>query len=124
MASLYAYKRKNQSKTGRYGLYCKDEDVLFLEKIKKTIWIVPWEPKTGGRPAFPTKAKVMYALKVKFGFNYCSESHLRSRPDLLDIIELDRAPSKSVINDGLKKIPASYLKKVNAGLVRPIKKRI
>jgi len=86
----------------------------------------PWEPKTGGRPAFPTKAKVMCALlKVKFGFDYRSmESHLRSRPDLLEIMELKKAPSKSVINDALRMIPMKYLKKVNAKITKPIKKRI
>ncbi len=32
-------------------------------------------------------------LKVKFGFDYRSmESHLRSRPDLLEIMELQKAP--------------------------------
>ena len=83
------------------------------------------EPKTGGRPVFPTKAKVMYAmLKVKFGFDYRSmESHLRSRSDLLEIMELQKAPSKSVINEGLKKISMYYLRKVNAKLTEPIKKK-
>ena len=79
-----------------YGLCCKDEEILFLEKVKKTVWNMdaPWKPKTGGRRAFPTKAKVMCAmLKVKFGFDYRSmESHLRSRPDLLEIMELQKAP--------------------------------
>ena len=110
-----------------YDLYRKDEEILFLEKVKKTIWDMdaPWEPKAGGRPAFPTKAKVMCAmLKVKFGFDYRSmESHLRSRQDLLEIMELQEAPSKSVIADSLKRIPMPYLKKVNAKLAEPIKKR-
>lgn len=64
-----------------------------MEKVKKTIWNMdaPWEPKTGGgRPAFPTRAKVMCALlKAKLGFDCRSmESHLRSRPDLPEIMEL------------------------------------
>ena len=110
-----------------YGTYRKDEEILFLEKVKKTVWSMdtPWEPKTGGRPAFPTKAKIMCAmLKVKFGLDYRSmESHLRSRPDLLEIMELKKAPSKTVINDSLKRIPMPYLKKVNAKLPEPIKKK-
>ena len=110
-----------------YGLYRKDEEILFLERVKKTVWNMdaPWKPKTGGRSAFPTKAKVMCAmLKVKFGFDYRSmESHLRSRPDLLEIMGLQKAPSKTVINDSLKRIPISYLRKVNARLTEPIKKR-
>lgn len=120
-------KKKSKRDWQVYDLYRKDEEILFLEKVKKTVWGMnsPWEPKTGGRPAFPTKAKIMCAmLKVKFGFDYRSmESHLRSRPDLLEIMELQKAPSKSVINDGLKRIPMSYLRKVNTKLVEPIKKK-
>lgn len=120
-------KKKSKRDWQVYDLYRKDEEVLFLEKVKKTVWSMnsPWEPKIGGRPAFPTKAKIMCAmLKVKFGFDYRSmESHLRSRPDLLKIMELQKAPSKTVINDGLKRIPMSYLRKVNAKLTEPIKKK-
>ena len=118
-------KKKPNRNWQAYGLYRKDEEVLFLEKVKKTIWNVdaPWEPKTGGRPAFPTKAKVMCALKVKFGFDYRSESHLRSRPDLLEIMELHRAPSKSVIHDGLKRTPASIPKRQMQRLPNQSKKR-
>ena len=109
-----------------YDLYRKDEEILFLEKVKKTIWDMdaPWKPKTGGRRAFPTKAKVMCAmLKVKSGFDYRStESHLRSRPDLLEIMELNNAPSKSVINDSLKRIPMPYLKKQTQNLQSQLKK--
>jgi len=120
-------KKKSKRDWQVYDLYRKDEEILFLEKVKKTVWSMnsPWEPKTGRRPAFPTKTKIMCAmLKVKFGFDYRSmESHLRSRPDLLEIMELQKAPSKSVINDSLKKIPMSYLRKVNAKLTEPIKKK-
>ncbi len=63
-------------------------------------------------------------LKVKFGLDYrFIKSHLRSRPDLLEIMELKKAPSKTVINDGLKRIPMPCLKKVNAKLTEPIKKK-
>lgn len=115
-----------------YDLYRKDEEMLFLEKAKQVVWSMdtPWEPKSGGknggRPAFPLRAMVMCALlKEKFGFDYRSlESHLRARPDLLKIMEIDRAPSKSVIHDGVKRIPEKYLKKVNRMLVEPLKKGI
>ena len=71
-----------------------------------------------------SKDNVCAMLKVKFGLDYRSmESHLRSRPDLLEIMELKKAPSKTVINDGLKRIPMPYLKKVNAKLTEPIKKK-
>ena len=120
-------KKKSKRDWQVYGAYRKDEEILFLEKVKKTVWSMdaPWEPKTGGRPAFPTKAKIMCAmLKVKFGFDYRSiESHLRSRPDLLEIMELKKAPSKTVINDCLKRIPISYLRKINTKLTKPIKKK-
>ena len=38
-----------------YGLYRKDEEILFLERVKKTVWNMgaPWKPKKGGRSAFP-----------------------------------------------------------------------
>lgn len=111
-----------------YDLYRKDEEMLFLERAKQVVWSMdaPWKPKTGGRPAFHTRAKVMCALlKAKFGFDYRSlESHLRARPDLLKIMEIDKAPSKSVIHDGVKRIPERYLKKANMVLVEPLKKGI
>jgi hypothetical protein len=106
--------------------------MLFLERAKQIVWGMdaPWEPKSGGRdggrPAFPARAKVMCALlKEKFGFDYRSlESHRRARTDLLKIMEIDKAPSKSVIHDGMKRIPERYLKKVNSALVEPVKKGI
>jgi hypothetical protein len=115
-----------------YDIYRKDEEVLFLGRAKQVVWSVdaPWESKSGGenggRPPYPARAMVMCALlKEKFGFDYRSlESHLRARPDLLKIMEIDRAPSKSAIYDGAKKIPERYLKKVNDMLTEPLKKGI
>jgi len=114
-----------------YDLYRKDEELLFLERAREVVWSIdaPWEPKSGGenggRPPYPSRAMVMCALlKEKFGFDYRSmESHLRARPDLLKIMEIDRAPSKSVIHDGVKKIPGRYLKRVNAMLVEPLESK-
>ncbi len=114
-----------------YDLYRKDEEMLFLERAKQVVWSIdtPWEPKSGGenggRPAFHTRAKVMCALlKEKFGFDYRSlESHLRARPDLLKIMEIEKAPSKSVIHEGVKRIPERYLKKVNGILVEPLESK-
>lgn len=114
-----------------YGLYRKDEEMLFLERAKQVVWSIdtPWEPKSvgenGGRPAFHTRTKVMCLLKEKFGFDYRSlESHLRARPDLLKIMEIEKAPSKSVIHDeGVKRIPERYLKKVNGMLVEPLESK-
>jgi hypothetical protein len=114
-----------------YDLYRKDEEALFLEKAKKVVWSMdaPWEPKSGGknggRPPYPARAMVMCALlREKFGFDYRSmESHLRARPDLLKIMEIDRAPSKSAIYDAVKKIPEKYLKRVNNMLVEPLESK-
>jgi hypothetical protein len=111
-----------------YDLYRKDEETLFLERTKKVVWSIdaPWEPRSGGenggRPPYPARAMVMCALlKEKFGFDYRSmESHLRARPDLLKIMEIEKAPSKSAIYDAVKKIPERYLKKVNGTLVEPL----
>ena len=41
----------------------------------------------------------------------------------VDIIELKKTPSKTVINDDLNRIQISYLKKLNVKLTEPIKKR-
>ncbi|MEM3118271.1 MAG: transposase [Nitrososphaerales archaeon] len=114
-----------------YDLYRKDEEALFLEKAKLVVWSMdaPWEPKSGGenggRTPYPPRAMVMCALlKEKFRFDYRSmESHLRARPDLLKIMEIDRAPSKSVIHDAAKKIPEKYLKRVNSMLVEPLESK-
>jgi len=109
-----------------YGLYRKDEEALFLEKVKELIWSLPppYEEKHTGRPLYNPRGMAMIALlKMEFKKDYRSlESHLRARRDLLEIMELDEAPSKSSIHLSLKRMPESYLKKLNSILTQPFKK--
>lgn len=108
-----------------YDLYRKDEEALFLEKAKKVVWSLPppYEEKHTGRPPYNPRGMAMIALlKMKSKKDYRSlESHLRARRDLLEIMELDEAPSKSTIHLSLKKIPESYLKRLNSILTQPYK---
>ena len=64
-------------------------------------------------------------LKVKLKTDYRSISpDLKGNPDQLKLVELDRAPSHSVIRDAFFKIPESYLRRINGMLVEPLKKGI
>jgi hypothetical protein len=109
-----------------YDLYRKDEETLFLEKARKLIWSLPppyEEKRTGRKPYNPRGMAMVALLKVKLKMDYRSlESHLRARRDLLKIMGLDEAPSKSTIHLSLKRMPESYLKKLNSILTQPFKK--
>lgn len=109
-----------------YGLYRKDEETLFLEKARELVWSLspPYEEKQTGRPPYNPRGMAMVALlKMKFKKDYRSlESHLRARRDLLEIMGLDEAPSKSSIHLSLKRMPEPYLKKLNSILTQPFKK--
>ena len=108
-----------------YGLYRKDEEALFLEKVRELIWSLPppYEEKQTGRPLYNPRSMAMIALlKMKFKKDYRSlESHLRARRDLLEIMGLNEAPSKSSIHLSLKRMPEPYLKKLNSILTQPFK---
>ncbi|MGQ9468406.1 MAG: transposase [Nitrososphaerales archaeon] len=108
-----------------YDIYRKDEEALFLEKAEELIWSLPppYEEKQTGRPLYNPRSMAMIALlKMKFKKDYRSlESHLRARRDLLGIIGLDEAPSKSSIHLSLKRMPEPYLKKLNSILTQPFK---
>ncbi len=109
-----------------YDLYRKDEEALFLEKARELIWSLPppYEEKQTGRPPYNPRSMAMIALlKMKFKKDYRSlESHLRARRDLLEIIGLNEAPSKSSIHLSLKRMPESYLKRLNSILTQPFKR--
>jgi len=42
--------------------------------------------------------------------------------DLLKIMELEKAPSKSVLRDAMVRTPQGYLERVNRMLVKPFKR--
>lgn len=109
-----------------YDLYRKDEEALFLEKAKELVWSLPppYEEKQTGRPLYNPRSMAMIALlKMKSKKDYRSlESHLRARRDLLEIMELDKAPSRSTIHLSLKRMPEPYLKRLNSILTQPFKK--
>ncbi len=64
-------------------------------------------------------------LKMKFKRGYRSlESHPRARRGILEIVELDEAPSKSIIQLALKRMPESYLKKLKSILTQPFRKGV
>lgn len=111
-----------------YDRFRKNEVKLFLEKARELVWSLPspWEPRHGGRRAYPTRGKVMCALlKVKFNMDYRTiESFLRVNREFLEIMELDKPPSKSVIHDAVKRIPQGYLKQLNDRLVESFKKGV
>jgi len=108
-----------------YDLYRKDEEALFLEKVRELVWSLPppYGEKQTGRPLYNPRSLAMIALlKMKFKKDYRTlESHLRARRDLLEIIGLNEAPSKSTIHLSLKRMPESYLKKLNSILTQPFK---
>jgi hypothetical protein len=101
-----------------YDLYRRDEEVLFLERAKEVVWSLPppYEGKRTGRKPYNPRGMAMVALlKVKLKMDYRSlKSHLRARRDLLKIMGLDGAPSKSTIHLSLKRMPESYLKRLNS----------
>ncbi|MFQ5711282.1 MAG: hypothetical protein ACE5GD_05820 [Candidatus Geothermarchaeales archaeon] len=109
-----------------YERFRKEDVRLFLQRAKDVVWSMdtPWEHKANGRPAYPSRAKVLCCLlKVKFKEDYRSlHSYLSMNRDLLKIMELDRAPSKSVLRDAMSRIPQSYLEKVNRRLIKPFKR--
>jgi len=109
-----------------YDLYRKDEEALFLGKAKELVWSLPppYEEKHTGRPLYNPRSMAMITLlKMKFKKDYRSlESHLRARRDLLEIIELGEAPSRSTIHLLLKRTPEPYLKKLNSILTQPFKR--
>jgi hypothetical protein len=109
-----------------YGVYRKDEEALFLEKAKELVWSLPppYEENETGRPPYNPRGMAMIALlRMKFKKDHRSmEAHLRARRDLLEIMELDDAPSKSTMNLSLKRMPEPYLKKMNSMLTKPFKK--
>ena len=86
----------------------------------------PWEAKEGGRPAIDVKSMVLCCLfKYKFKYDYRGlESHLNAHKDLLKLIGLKRAPSKSSIHRAMAKLPIPYLRRFNDKVVKRFKKGI
>jgi len=109
-----------------YERFRKEDVELFLQRAKEVVWSMPppWELKSNGRPAYPARAKVICCLlKVKFKEDYRSlHSYLSVNRDLLKVMELDKAPSKSVLREAMSRIPQSYLEKVNQMLIKPFKR--
>jgi len=80
------------------------------------------EAKPGGRPAYSARGIVLCSLlKVKMSYRSIS-SYLKAHPDLLKIVELDRAPSRTTIREASLRLPENYLKRLNDQLVEPSKK--
>lgn len=56
-----------------YERFRKEDAKLFLQRAKDVVWSMPppWEHKSNGRPAYPSRAKVLCCLlKVKFKEDY------------------------------------------------------
>jgi hypothetical protein len=109
-----------------YERFRKEDVKLFLQRAKEVVWSMPppWEAKSDGRPAYPSRAKVLCCLlKVKFKEDYRSlHSYLSMNRDLLKVMKLDRPPSKSVMRDAMSRIPQSYLERVNRLITKPFKR--
>jgi len=109
-----------------YERFRKDEVELFLKKARDVVWSIdpPWEAKHGGRPAYNARSMVLCSLlKVKMKMDYRSiSSYLKAHPDLLKIMELDRAPSRETIREAASRLPEDYLKRLNDQLVEPFKR--
>ena len=109
-----------------YERFRKGEVELFLKRVKGVVWSIdpPWEAKPGGRPAYSARGMVLCCLlKVKMNMSYRStSSYLKTHPNLLKIIGLDRAPSRETIREAASRLPENYLKKLNDQLVKPFKK--
>jgi len=102
------------------------QEVMFVEQAKAIVWkeSAPWASKIGSRPAIPAKSKVLcYLLKERLGMSYRAiTTHLEKRRNLLKIMELKHAPSKSVIADIPQKLPSGYAEKINKKIERALKK--
>lgn len=109
-----------------YERFRKEDVKLFLQRAKEVVWSMPppWEANSNGRPAYPSRAKILCCLlKVKFKEDYRSlHSYLSVNRDLLKVMELDKPPSKSVLREAMNRIPQSYLEKVNRMLIKPFKR--
>jgi len=109
-----------------YERFRKEDVRRFLQRAKDVVWSTPppWEHKRNGRPGFPARPMVLCCLlKVKFKEDYRSlHSYLNMNRDLLVVMELDKAPSKSVMREAMNRIPQSYLEKVNRILIKPFKR--
>lgn len=109
-----------------YERFRKDEVELFLKKAKDVVWSIdpPWEAKPGGRPAYNARGMVLCSLlKVKMKMDYRSiSSYLKAHPDLLTIVKLDRAPSRTTIREAASRLPEKYLKRLNDQLIEPFKR--
>jgi len=109
-----------------YERFRKEDVRLFLQRAKDVVWSMdpPWEHKSNGRPGFPARSMVLCCLlKVKFKEDYRSlHSYLSVNGDLLKIMELEKAPSKSVLRDAMVRTPQGYLERVNRMLIKPFKR--
>ena len=62
-------------------------------------------------------------LPIEGEDSYRSVSYLKAHPDLLKIVELNRAPSRTTIREA-SRLPENYLKRLNDKLVEPFKKEL
>jgi len=82
-----------------YERFRKEDVKLFLQRAKEVVWSMPppWEAKSNGRPAYPSRAEILCCLlKVKFKGDYRSlHSYLSVNRDLPKVMKRDKPPSKS-----------------------------
>ena len=120
------YEERRRRDWRAYERFRREDVKLFLQRAKEVVWSMPspWELKRNGRPAYPSRAKVLCCLlKVKFKEDYRSlHSYLNVNRELLEVMELHKAPSKSVMREAMNRIPQSYLEKVNRILAKPFKR--
>ncbi len=104
----------------------KAQEAMFIEHAKAIVEkeSAAWSGKIGSRTAIPAKSKVLcYLLKERLGLSYRAiASRLESRKDLLKKLEMERAPSKSVIADIPQKLPSGYAEKISKKIERSMKK--
>ncbi|MEM2904847.1 MAG: hypothetical protein QW057_04860 [Candidatus Bathyarchaeia archaeon] len=52
------------------------------------------------------------------------EAHLKARPGLLTLMELEGAPSRSVLHATVERMPKGYVKRLSGLLVEPLKGKL
>lgn len=118
-------KRKINPKVENYVE--KELPILFLKEAKAVVFSLPdpWVVnKTGRRPHKPKVITVINMLKEGFHHTFQSvAADVRTNPRIKRLLRIKKAPSKSAIHRGRKKLKENYIKLFNKKLTYRFKRK-
>ncbi|MCK5636962.1 MAG: hypothetical protein KAH91_06010 [Thermoplasmatales archaeon] len=107
----------------------EEELRLFLEISKRIVWSQKepraWNKKAGpGRPPYDWKGVVtLLLLKLFYRLKFREiASFAKGFPGLKELLELEKAPSRSTLQRDMHKIDVAWLRKLNDAAVAEFKK--